>query len=208
MGDLIPVGTVYYIEKTNETIVGNGLNHFPDTVNMGDLFSTADYNYHYVTGGQGRIGWMVHVKDKNKRSYAPLLEEINGKPLIFMTNAFEDCVNMEVAPQIPDCVQDMILAFSGCVALKEPPELPISLHIMNGVFMNCRNLTRAPCIPVFVLSMDYAFQGCTSVTGTLFCNVAGSSIRMGEALQGTQITEIRGTCSEQIKKRLLKTAKH
>ena len=82
-------------------------------------YETKDYTYACFDGK----GYAVIVKDKTKTEYEPLLPEINGKPLVCLAYAFENCKNMIRAPVIPDTVYDITGAFDGCDALYYKPTL-------------------------------------------------------------------------------------
>ena len=87
-------------------------------------------------------GWNVMVKDKTKTSYGEILSEINGIPVVTMTNTFLGCENLQVVPNIPESVTYIgQSAFGNCISL-ETVVIPAHItHIRPDAFEGCENLT-------------------------------------------------------------------
>ncbi len=81
-----------------------------------------------------------------------------------MDSTFEGCTGLTTAPEIPSSVTSMSSTFYGCTSLTTVPEIPSSVTSMDGTFFGCTSLTTAPEIPSSVTSMDGTFSGCTSLT--------------------------------------------
>ena len=81
-----------------------------------------------------------------------------------MSRVFENCTNLERAPEIPSSVTSMDSTFEGCTGLTTAPEIPSSVTSMYCTFKGCTSLTTAPEIPSSVTSMSSTFYGCTSLT--------------------------------------------
>ena len=118
---LVPEGCEYYSHHNNKTYKGG--EKIPEP-SLYDRFKTLDYTYcnetEDITCCDETINsyWAVHVNDRNKVVYEPLYENINGLPLKELYCTFENCENMESAPIIPSCVNDMQRAFAFCKSLK------------------------------------------------------------------------------------------
>lgn len=148
-------------------------------VAKGDQLITHDYTYTYenynvylsdesITMAAGaEIVWHVVVKDKTKTEYEPLLANVNGKTVGNLTEAFMGCINMTVAPIIPEGVSDLAFAFKGCESLEIAPDIPESVQRMTETFSGCVALCEVKRIPAGVTKLLYSFQGCTSLTGTI-----------------------------------------
>ena len=76
----------------------------------------------------------------------------------------------------------------------------------GGIAFNeftCSSLTIPPVIPSNVEYMDCIFESCNSLSGILVCNANPTNYRY--ALEGTKILAVDGSCSNEIKYKLLKT---
>ena len=199
MPDLIPVNAEYFIKETNETLVGDGISRFPEESKAGDRFHTADYFYycHYDNN------WSVSVRDRKKSFYQPVLNSINNGVVDNISQAFYKCKNMIVAPEIPKSVTAMYAAFCGCNKLEKAPTIPDGVCFMDRAFRNCESLTTAPEIPKSVNHLEETFAGCTAMEGTLVCHANPTTFE--NALRGTQIPAIEGSCSEETKIKLMGT---
>ena len=224
MPDLIPVNTEYFIAETGETLIGDGISRFPEASKAGDIFKTADYNYefyHYYGGS-----WMVTARYSQKNYYGAILHSINGKDIkslagtfkgckklieapkipdgvLRINNAFRECESLITAPEIPQSVTMMTAAFDGCKKLVEAPKIPDGVMDLLFTFSGCESMTTAPEIPKSVNHLQETFAGCTAMEGTLVCHANPTTYK--EALYGTKITAIEGSCSEKTKQRLMET---
>ena len=198
MAKLLPVNTEYTIAAKGEILMGDGLSCFPDTTEVGDRFTTIDYEYIST-----KTGWKLVVRDKEKAYYQPILGKINGVEIVSLHKTFSDCRKLKVAPDIPQSVAFMSFAFDGCIKLVEAPKIPDGVLSFDGTFAGCKSLTTAPEIPSSVVDMASAFKGCTALEGILICHADPKSIKY--ALRGTQITEVEGSCSEKTKIKLMGT---
>ncbi|OPX44031.1 fibronectin type III domain protein [Ruminiclostridium hungatei] len=79
---------------------------------------------------------------------------------------FNNCINLLQAPEIPAGVINMEYAFSACSALLQAPVIPSGVTSLSHTFYNCRKITQAPVIPGSVKNMSYAFAGCTGLVQT------------------------------------------
>lgn len=201
MPDLIPVNTEYYIAKTGETLIGDGISRFPEESKEGDRFITADYFYYC----QHDNNWSVGVRDRKKSFYQAVLNSINNRVVDDFGEAFYKCRNMIAAPEIPKSVTAMYAAFSGCNKLEKAPKIPDGVCFMDKAFCGCESLTTAPEIPKSVKHLEKTFAGCTAMEGTLVCHANLTTYE--EALAGTQITAIEGSCTEETKQGLMATKK-
>ena len=137
----------------------------------------------------------------------------SGVRVMFCT--FHDCESLVSAPVLPDNVMSLYGTFHGCVSLKSYAgstdtggdfskfRIPAGVGIMQSAFRDCKSLVTAPVIHGNIIEMLWAFSGCTSLTGTLVCHANPANYR--DALNGTKITAIEGSCSEKTKHTLLAT---
>ena len=123
--------------------------------------------------------------------------------VIDMEGTFADCTALEEPPAIPAGVTEMSFIFNGCTSLVTAPTIPGSVRYMYASFDGCTSLVKAPAIPESVMFMENAFNGCISLTGTLICDA--NPTEYANALMGTQIATIEGSCSEETKAALLAT---
>ena len=207
---------------------------FPDEPQNGDVYLYGDYEYRYQCGFEGSwfndytaFEWGVTVKDSSKTSYSPMLSSINGKDVNNLAGAYWCCVNMEKSPKLPKTAKSISLAFYYCSALKEPPVIPENVTSVCRTFDNCIRLTEAPSLPLSVENIDQAFLdcislvnspvihenitrmeeafcGCTSLSGAIEINATNLSVYVN-ALSGTNITEITGSISDELKAEILAT---
>lgn len=130
--------------------------------------------------GNGQKIYNYIMQAEEKTTYDRPLTSICSVDVIAMINTYAGLVKFEKAPEIPD----------GCIALAR-------------TFEDCTSLAETPVIPESVKYMTGTFKGCTSLTGTLICHA--NHHEYDEALKGTQITAIEGSCSEETKTKLLGT---
>lgn len=212
----VPEGCAYIM--ADGTTLGAG-QAMPDICSDGDRLICADYIYKYgyeydersnVYDEDGNAilgpafydsdieGWGVCVNDVSKTSYAPLLSEINGMPVLSLqytffyctemieapaipsgvtnlSQTFYCCYSLTVAPEIPEGVTHMTDTFSECGALTAAPAIPSTVIYLDWTFSGCSALTAAPVIPTGITSMDGAFYDCTALTGTVEINATPES---------------------------------
>ena len=191
-GWMVPLGCTYYTGITTTT-VGNyssatKVYQSGEKLPCGyeptyrDVLVPPDYEYrfgHYsqVTSWQSSDirGWGVRCLDTTKKSYGKIFDNIVGKPLVFMTNAFKGCSAMEVAPQIPKTTIRFAETFAGCSSLTKAPSIPSGVTHMGGTFNGCTKLQTyvgnlgsigdmsGYKIPNTVTTMHGAFSGCSSI---------------------------------------------
>jgi len=217
----IPEGGIYYVSATkNETALGDysqataiyeAGDNFPDVINNGDVYVFGDYEYRYQCGYEGNwlndyvsLNWGVTVRDRTKTSYENMLFSINGKPVDNLVGAFYECSALEKSPQLPPDGKSLVLTFWRCTNLTEAPVIPNGVNSLLCTFYSCSSLKRAPVIPAAVEDLEDSFNGCTSMSGTIEIN---STYLMSyhNALKNTQITEVTGTVSDELKANILAT---
>ena len=142
-----------------------------------------------------------------------------------MTQTFSGCSKLTIAPIIPNGVISMMGTFSSCNSLKSHAgstapdgdfsgyKIPDGVTNMDSTFYSCTLIKKAPAIPASVITMGEktaiegnvcgTFQYCRNLTGTLICNANPTTY--AKALEGTQITAIEGSCTEETKQALLAT---
>lgn len=192
--ELIPENAGYGSELIGWHAISDGTLPFPDRMTMGDMYldssNTYVFAYDYddligddgdmIEGGFGSHWTLVQVINDEQSVYPDIPSEINGEPVTHIINAFNGNKSMTTAPRIPGTVISIYDAFKGCTGL-----------------------TEAPVIPSSVQYMENAFSGCTALSGTLTCNANPKSYT--DALKGTNITSVAGSCSEETKAALLAT---
>ena len=149
-----------YILHTGEKILGDGANvPFPCIIADEDVFMYKDYKY---TFHQSINGWHVEANEKTQQYYCEILEEIAGKPVLSMHEAFKDCTALIEAPEIPGAINDMRGTFSGCCALRKAT-IGRNVVDMSNCFERCSMLEVAPQIPAGIRSLNYAFAFCNNM---------------------------------------------
>lgn len=215
----------------NEVLVAG--DEFPDEMWDGDTYVYGDYEYRYNCGYEDSWfnyncdGWGVTVRNTGKSSYGEMLTSINGKNIKNTIGTFMGCSNMKYSPVIPESVEDMFntfrsctslvespvipdgvtslgYAYYDCILLKEAPDIPLSVTSLNGTFTGCKALTVPPVIHENITDMFAVFDGCNLLAGTLEVN-AKKLVNYSYALLGTNITEITGTISDNLKQKILET---
>ena len=127
-----------------------------------------EYRYNQYYGGEywetdeSQNGWGVRCNN-NVANPGPILESINGEPVVTIQNVFYGCTNLTDAPAIPKTVKNVASAFSGCVLLTKSPEIPNGVTNMHSTFYGCTALVNAPKIPNTVTIMDGTFYNCQSL---------------------------------------------
>lgn len=93
--------------------------------------------------------------------------------LKIMESMFEDCINLQIMPSIPESVTNMNTAFRGCTALSTLSTIPSNVETMSSCFENCEFIEGTATINANPIEMGNAFQGACVAT-TLDLN--GSSV--------------------------------
>ena len=171
---IVPNGGKYTTVDGKVFTAGQCVNILPQ---QGDIFETSDYSYRYNFGKAmfdgvdepswteyAFGGWGVEVKDKSKSSYEPFEALINGATLKSVAYTFMDCINMTIAPELPNSITELEWAFVSCQSLKESPKLPNGATWLVCTFMGCTSLTETPYIPDSYVNISTAFDSCTSLT--------------------------------------------
>ena len=138
----------------------------------------------------------VRVSDKTKTEYTPLLESINGVPVINLDGTFQDCANMVHAPVLPRNATSMVQTFNNCYALVEAPKIPNGVTNMFGAFNNCYSLVTAPILPSNVTNVYGMFSGCTALStyaGSMDVNGDFSDYKLPSEI--TDMTGMFSKCS-------------
>ena len=91
-----------------------------------------------ITGYEVSLNY--NVTDRTKTSYGPILESINGIPIVSVNGLFYECENMIVSPKIPITVKDM-----------------------GWTYIRCKSMTTAPIIPSGVTNIECLYSGCESL---------------------------------------------
>lgn len=120
-----------------------------------------------------------------------------------MRYTFEKCASLTISPIIPSNVTDVRYMFSGCSSLVNAPIIPDKVIYMDYAFQNCTSLVTAPVIPSSVTTIKETFKDCTSLSGTITINTTPSSY--SNCLKNTNITEVLGSCANNIKTNILAT---
>ena len=133
------------------------------SLNDSEMFA-ADNDYIYIYK-EDIGGYEVVAIDKTKTEYGDIKTGINGHRTVKIgASAFEDNVNMKIAPKIPDSVTAIgCKAFSRCQMLKSI-SIPNSVtDIEDNAFYNCAWLTSVH-IPDSVTNIaDYTFATCVQL---------------------------------------------
>ncbi len=165
-------------------------NEMPDTVSDYDCYIYGQYIYVYQSSN---MGWSVglitsstqfngtkfvdilpdySVTTRNLSTYDPILESINGEPIVYIDALFSDCTSLVNSPVLPVSVTSMYGAFRNCTSLTTTPILPSNVTEMGYAFYGCTSLTTATPIPYNVYDMQGLFEGCIALTGTVEINAA------------------------------------
>lgn len=207
---------------------------FPEEVKPGDVYVYGDYEYRYQCAYEDiwytdytEYNWGVSVWDETKTSYDKMLTSINGKVVDNLIGVYTQCNNMELSSPLPDTAKNLKFAYIYCHSLKEAPVIPDGVTIMTSTFDNCDSLEVAPSIPLSVTDISgcfiacsnlivppvihenilYAydtFSACYALSGTLEVN-AVNLIEYADMLLDTNITEITGSISDELKAAILAT---
>ena len=171
---IVPSGCTYYDASSGEVYpTGCEINITPE---IGDELRTADYVYIYDNmqalhddlyhdeyNENLSYTWRVTVKDKSKTVYEDIIDTIAGEKVESMYATFEECVNMKVAPKIPDTVSDLCYTFWRCELLEMSPKLPNNVRQLNRTFIYCSSLKEIPEIPNGVNILNLTFAYCYSL---------------------------------------------
>ena len=176
----IPSDGEYTIKATGTVLTGSNGDDFPENPSAGDTYTEGDYIYTYNKGDGYGTEWCVKVNwDKEYyddegnfldideiTEFGEIVSEIAGKPMTHMTETFEDCWDLLIAPKIPQSVTNMNYTFGWCHALVEAPKIPNNVVNMEYTFSDCTDLSKAPEIPDSVTNMDGTFYQCESLIET------------------------------------------
>ena len=207
---------------------------FPEEVKPGDVYVYGDYEYRYQCAYEDiwytdytEYNWGVSVWDETKTSYEKMLAAINGKVVDNLIGVYTQCNNMELSPPLPDTAKNLKFAYIYCHSLKEAPVIPDGVTIMTSTFDNCDSLKVAPSIPLSVTDISgcfiacsiltvppvihenilYAydtFSACYALSGSLEVNAVNLK-EYADMLLDTNITEITGNISDELKAAILAT---
>ena len=177
----VQAGAIYINLETMETY-----QTMPKTVRNGDAYLYQDYLYIY--GLNHTYGWQVALatSDVNgywidtlgnswlnvdletvfgkklvsseQTSYGPILESINGVPVLIMDGCFMNCSDLIEAPVIPSKITSMSNAFSGCTSLMKAPVIGGNVSSIDGTFRDCISLTGTVQIDANVSLCTSCFQ--------------------------------------------------
>ncbi|MBR3614953.1 MAG: hypothetical protein IKL55_07245 [Clostridia bacterium] len=127
----VPEGAIYiHIDETTNT--AEIYESFPIDSND-DWYIYGDYMYHFssdiggwsvglfaepwASGINELTGIQMEFTDYDQTSYGPILESINGAPIVEMIETFMGCSNLVTAPEIPSGVNRMSHTFTNCTSL-------------------------------------------------------------------------------------------
>ena len=125
--------------------------------------------------------------------------------VLSIQGAFTRCKNLTTAPTLPEGISNLHMSFAQCRNLEVAPALPTTAFNINTMFSGCTKLNTPPVIPENVTYMSFAFESCTSLSGSITVNTNKATHYYGNFIYQTQITEILGTCSDELKASLLAT---
>ena len=129
------------------------------TPTSSSVYKAGDYKYTYSTGN-GWSAWLnTEVTDTMQTSYGPILESINGEPVVQMQGTFSGCANLITAPVIPSNVTDVTNAFYNCTSLTTAPVIHSGITKMTNVFNRCTSLTGTVEINANPSQYDHPFYG-------------------------------------------------
>ena len=176
----IPTGG-YYGNMNLETMEVVWYDEMPATVSENDVYLYGDYFYGFV---DPYVGWDValavdemaaifpagyETTNKNQTSYDPILESINGKPIVALSYTFNECVNLTELPVIPKNTKCLTGTFGYCTSITDDSlknfVIPNSVIDMSATFRHCESIVDASIItiPSGVLSLSCAFEDCYSL---------------------------------------------
>ena len=135
----------------------------------GDTYICGDYEYGYNIvydserqswfQGGSMDGWHVRLLDKTKSSYGNILESINGKPIVNISNLYNGCTELTTAPKIPNSVTNMYAAFEGCTKLSSLPVIGENVESLQRAFYGCTNVTGTITVHAEATNYDSCFYG-------------------------------------------------
>ena len=203
--DIVQSGGVYYVGVTNsyfndyssaqETYVEEET--MPMTIKDGDVYIYGNYEYRYnrynastywAKNSKDVDGWGVRCIN-NVADPGPILESINGAPVLIAQYAFYNCTNLTTAPILPDGIINIMYLFRKCSSLKTyagsvDPDgdfsnypIPSGVTVFSNVFNGCSNLVVAPKIPKNVTTISGAFKDCNKLLSVYFpCSIPSTTI--------------------------------
>ena len=95
--------------------------------------------------------------------------KINGKNLVNMAGAYNNCTNLTGKPECGPVVQNMSNAYSNCFNLTGNPIVGPNVTDMSYAYNNCKNLTGTPMSSPNVTNMAYTYANCVNLYGYPTC---------------------------------------
>ena len=189
-GEVIPEGATYktYVNGRFEgedwvydsITTYNAGDNCPETIKLGDMYIYGNYEYRYNLKHYALIwneassqnGWGVYCIN-NIESPDSILESINGRDIVSLSETFDDCESIVTAPVILNNITDMTYMFNGCTSLTGT----ITIHANPTSYEGCFN------------QVDFKAQNIT---------LAGDSTMLDEigATGENYCAECNGTCLE------------
>ena len=95
-------------------------------------------------GSSSTSGTLGYILNQNSTKYVDLNTTELPNTVTSLTNTFNSCTTLIVAPTIPDTVTDLTNAFSGCTNLTNvTSDIPDYTNVtVTGAFYNCTSLER------------------------------------------------------------------
>lgn len=109
-------------------------------------------------------------------------EDLCDETITSIKFAFSDCKNL-VGVNILNTVEDASAAFYGCINLKVAPAIPESVKFIANMFENCSSITEGTLIPDDTDgSLNCVYKGCSSLVS--IPNIPGNTVSLREAFSG------------------------
>lgn len=102
----------------------------------------------------------------NLQSDADVSEATSLLSAQYMYSGCSKLIEAELAPNIVD----MTGMFENCINLQAMPNVPDSVDVMDGTFSGCSTLETLTVIPVGVSTMERCFENCEVISGDLTIN--------------------------------------
>lgn len=111
----------------------------------GQAYAYGDYIYTY---SEQTAGWNVTLNEsvvtRTKTEYGEILDNVQGFPVVDMTETFQNCTKMTGIPEIPSTVTNLTNAFSGCTSLTGTVTIDVTptayTSAFSGVNFKTQNL--------------------------------------------------------------------
>ena len=107
--------------------------------------------------------WDARVIDNTKEYYKPVIDEINGSKISFLTYTYKGCTNLKEIPELPETISRLSYTFYDCTSLSSVDYLPNNISEMHYTFCGCTNLSKISMLPNNLTNMNGTFRGCTSL---------------------------------------------